>query len=76
MIAEDQEQVDKMLELRAQIPRVERVIYWDPKGMRSTRTPGCCAVPIGPGVRERRERPRKPDRFERMVEYASRTIWP
>ena len=39
MIAEDQEQVDKMLELRAQIPRVERVIYWDPKGMRQYADP-------------------------------------
>ena len=32
--AEDQEQVDKILELKASLPKVERVIYEDPKGMR------------------------------------------
>ncbi len=32
--AEDQEQVDKLLELKASLPKVERVIYEDPKGMR------------------------------------------
>jgi len=39
VVAEDQEQVDKMLEIRDQIPRVQRVIYWDPKGMRGYRDP-------------------------------------
>jgi len=29
----DQEQVDKMLEVKAQVPKVQKVIYWDPKGM-------------------------------------------
>ncbi|MFW6145295.1 MAG: AMP-binding protein [bacterium] len=33
VIAEDQEQVDKFLTLMPQIPSVEKVIYWDPKGM-------------------------------------------
>jgi long-chain acyl-CoA synthetase len=32
--AEDQEQVDKVLDLKANLPKVERVIYDDPKGMR------------------------------------------
>jgi len=34
VIAEDQEQVDKILSLRESLPYVERVIYDDPKGMR------------------------------------------
>jgi long-chain acyl-CoA synthetase len=34
VVAEDQEQVDKMLELRDLLPKLERVIYDDPKGMR------------------------------------------
>ena len=34
VIAENQEQVDKALEIREQCPRVERVIYCDPKGLR------------------------------------------
>jgi len=34
VFAEDQEQVDKLLDIRDQIPAVQKVIYWDPKGMR------------------------------------------
>lgn len=32
-IAEDQEQVDKFLEVREELPAVRKVIYWDPRGM-------------------------------------------
>jgi long-chain acyl-CoA synthetase len=35
VIAEDQEQVDKILELKESIPKVQKVIYTDPKGMRN-----------------------------------------
>ncbi len=34
IICEDQEQVDKILEMKDKLPLVERVIYDDPKGMR------------------------------------------
>jgi long-chain acyl-CoA synthetase len=34
VLAEDQEQVDKLLEVRPGLPRVERVLYDDPKGLR------------------------------------------
>ncbi len=33
LVAHDQEQVDKALEIRDKIPNVRRVIYWDDKGM-------------------------------------------
>ncbi|GMQ77997.1 MAG: long-chain fatty acid--CoA ligase [Anaerolineae bacterium] len=33
ILAQDQEQCDKLLEIKDQIPRVKRVIYWDEKGM-------------------------------------------
>lgn len=33
VFAKDQEQCDKLLEIREQIPNVERVIYWDEKGL-------------------------------------------
>ncbi len=33
IVAEDQEQVDKILELRDRLPRVKRLIYTDPKGL-------------------------------------------
>ncbi|MGA2464259.1 MAG: AMP-binding protein [Thermodesulfobacteriota bacterium] len=32
-VAEDQEQVDKILEIKSQLPEIRKVIYWDPKGM-------------------------------------------
>jgi len=35
VVAEDQEQVDKILELTESIPKVLKVIYTDPKGMRN-----------------------------------------
>ncbi|HMK51274.1 MAG TPA: AMP-binding protein, partial [Thermodesulfobacteriota bacterium] len=34
VIAEDQEQIDKILEIKNDIPKVQKVIYWDRKGMR------------------------------------------
>jgi len=34
VLAEDQEQVDKVLEIRDHLPKVRRIIYDDPKGMR------------------------------------------
>ena len=33
VVARDQEQVDKILEIKSDIPRLRRVIYWEPKGM-------------------------------------------
>ena len=34
VFAEDQEQVDKILQIKDQIPKVQKVIYWNPKGLR------------------------------------------
>ena len=33
VFAKDQEQCDKLLEIRGQVPKVKRVIYWDDKGL-------------------------------------------
>ncbi len=33
VFAEDQEQVDKILGIKDQIPKIQKIIYWDPKGM-------------------------------------------
>jgi len=35
VVAQDQEQVDKLLEMKAELPHVRKVIYVDPTGMRS-----------------------------------------
>ncbi len=39
VVAEDQEQVDKILSLKAQLPHLELVVYDDPRGMRHYPTP-------------------------------------
>ena len=33
-VVEDQEQVDKLLELRERLPKLAKIIYYDPKGLR------------------------------------------
>ena len=33
MVAEDQEQVDKVLEIKDQLPLLRKIIYWDDRGM-------------------------------------------
>ncbi len=42
-MVEDQEQVDKLLEIRAQCPALERIYYDDPRGLRSYSEP-CLAA--------------------------------
>jgi long-chain acyl-CoA synthetase len=34
-LVNDQEQADKFLDLKAKLPRIEHVIYWDPKGLKN-----------------------------------------
>jgi long-chain acyl-CoA synthetase len=43
VLAEDQEQVDKVLEVRDKLPKVEYLIYDDPKGMRHYSAPFLCS---------------------------------
>ena len=43
-VVEDQEQVDKLLHVRAQCPRLECIIYDDPRGMRSYSEPGLMSL--------------------------------
>jgi long-chain acyl-CoA synthetase len=39
VVAHDQEQVDKMLEIKDQLPLLQKLIYWDPKGLWNYRDP-------------------------------------
>ena len=32
-VGEDQEQIDKILEIRDRVPKIRKAIYWDPRGM-------------------------------------------
>ena len=43
-VAEDQEQVDKLLAVRAHCPRLEVIVYDDPRGMRAYSEPGLLSL--------------------------------
>ncbi len=43
-IVEDQEQVDKLLEARAQRPEIAHIIYDDPRGLRNYQAPGLMSL--------------------------------
>ncbi|HEX7124755.1 MAG TPA: long-chain fatty acid--CoA ligase [Thermodesulfobacteriota bacterium] len=43
VVAEDQEQVDKLLEVRAKTPGVRAIVYTDPRGLRHYRDDGLAA---------------------------------
>ena len=65
-VVEDQEQVDKLLRVKAQCPRLQHIVYDDPRGMRHYKDP--CLV----SLKELRERGRKfahesPDHYEQEV---------
>ena len=34
-VVNDQEQADKFLEIKAAIPQIQKIIYWDPKGLKN-----------------------------------------
>lgn len=66
VFAKDQEQCDKLLEIRDQIPAVQRVIYWEGKGLWSYDEPWLISYEQ---VQElgRSLEAEQPDRFERSV---------
>ncbi|MGZ5180743.1 MAG: AMP-binding protein [Ramlibacter sp.] len=43
-LAEDQEQVDKLLEIRDQCPQLQAIWYDDPRGLRNYQAPGLAAL--------------------------------
>jgi long-chain acyl-CoA synthetase len=43
-IVEDQEQVDKMLEVREHVPALARILYHDPRGLRHYDAPGLASL--------------------------------
>ena len=38
-VVHDQEQVDKFLEVKSDVPKIKKVIYWDPKGLWTYKDP-------------------------------------
>ena len=43
-VVEDQEQVDKMLEVREQCPQISHIFYDDPRGLRKYAAPGLASL--------------------------------
>src|SRR5437870_1310022 len=43
-VVEDQEQLDKMLEVRTRVPGPAHIVYQDPRGLRHYDAPGLCAL--------------------------------
>ena len=66
ILAKDQEQCDKMLEIRARIPNVRKVIYWDDQGLWNYDDPWL--VPFADVQNLGRElAKREPERFDTEV---------
>ncbi len=66
VVAEDQEQVDKILDMKEQLPKVRYIIYSDPRGMRGYKEPFLLEFPeVENFGRELAQR--EPDRYEREV---------
>jgi long-chain acyl-CoA synthetase len=71
VFCDDQEQVDKLIDIRAAIPQVKKVVYEDPRGMRSYRSDDWF-MPIEDLYRLGDAAYAKdPDRFEHMVDQGS-----
>ena len=45
-VVEDQEQVDKLVEIRAQCPQLSHIYYDDPRGMRNYSEPGLASLDV------------------------------
>ncbi len=69
-VANDQEQVDKFLEIRDKIPRLKKIIYWDPKGLRNYHDPLLLsyheAIELGKSYEKKH-----PDAFEKSLRMGS-----
>ncbi len=67
VVAEDEEQVDKLLELGDQIPSVKKIVYHDARGMRKYDDPRLMPIEeletLGRAALDK-----EPDRYDRMVD--------
>jgi len=70
VVARDQEQVDKILEIKESLPKVEKVIYWYYKGMRNYSEPFLLRFDQVEEMGRQYER-EHPELFEQMVQQVS-----
>ena len=66
VFAKDQEQCDKLLEIRNQVPTMRSVVYWDDKGMWSYDEPWLMSFSEVQALGEQLDQ-EDPDRFDRSV---------
>lgn len=87
VVAEDQEQVDKILEIKDKLPNVKKVIYWDEKGMWSYDDPSLMSfrqvLELGKACEQSRPtlfeevlEAIKPDDIATLVYTSGTTGWP
>ena len=69
-VANDQEQVDKFLEIRDKIPRLKKIIYWDPKGLRNYHDPLLLSYPEAIELGKSYEKSH-PEAFEKSLSIGS-----
>jgi long-chain acyl-CoA synthetase len=67
VVAHDQEQVDKILEINEDLPLLKKIIYWDPKGLWGYEDPNLLSMEevMEEGRRLGQE---QPDLFDRLVD--------
>lgn len=70
VFAHDQEQVDKVLEIKSELPLLKKIIYWDPKGLWSYRDPDLFSMEQ---VMEegRRSGQQRPGLFDELIDRGS-----
>lgn len=67
VVAEDQEQTDKVLDMKHELPKVKKIIYTDPKGMRDYDDPLLIYFPEVEELGRQFEKD-NPDYFEKSIE--------
>jgi long-chain acyl-CoA synthetase len=66
VICQDQEQVDKILEIKERVHRLKKAIYWEKKGLWNYRSPLLITMDEMAEMGEKRVR-QEPDLFEKLI---------
>lgn len=68
IIANDQEQVDKLLQIKNSLPLIQKIIYWDPKGLRNYEDPILISFEKLLDLGQKRD-VEKPDEFDSLITH-------
>jgi long-chain acyl-CoA synthetase len=68
VLAQDQEQVDKLLEVKSELPSLQRIVYWNEKGLRHYDNPLLVSLAEVIRLGEEHEKSR-PGEFERRLAH-------